>query len=116
MEYGTTVGVPTWQDALRPCFGCNVPPAGLYVLGGAGPLGFPFRENLDADYETACAACELWVQVTRDALPTIVGALAFDKRSGSNRGRCLARPIGRARALGRRPLGAVGVATRRGGA
>jgi hypothetical protein len=59
----STLGLPTWQDSLRPCPMCN---GDGDVLCGACDAelhldALPFRENDEADYYTACDVCEIQV-------------------------------------------------------
>ena len=63
-EYVTSFGLPSWQDARRPCFACNASGSGLKDFEGAGPLSAPHREHEEGDYEAACALCEQVVLMT----------------------------------------------------
>ena len=58
MDCVTSHGLPSWTDALRPCFKCNADVAGLYDIRNFGVASFPHRLNRDSDYEDSCTRCE----------------------------------------------------------
>ena len=60
-EYNTTMGFPSWQDALRPCFECNAFQQNMYQFSRVSSVDQPWRNNVDGDYEAACTRCEIRV-------------------------------------------------------
>ena len=93
-EYCSTLGFPTWQDGLRPCFCCPAFGADMYVVHGCSVLGLRWPENADDAYEAACARCEFAVLVADAATQTLIAErLRYDKRSHGSRGRCLTENI-----------------------
>ena len=82
MEFATTLGLPSWNDGLRPCFACNADRDSFHTSLGAGPLVFPFRENQEGDYELACQRCEFYVVIPDQGTHRqIRGLLVYDKRN-----------------------------------
>ena len=88
-EYATTFGLPTWHDGVRPCYMCNGSGPGLMRFDNASTTSFPFRENLEGEYATACERCEIWAVLSRDAHTRVLEDLHYDKRRQGNHGRCL---------------------------
>ena len=89
MEYVTTLGYPSWKSA-SPCPLCFCTPANMGDLAGISPVDVPWRTKTYEDYDAACRACEVWVEVTNaDLFMTLRGSLEYDKRRTGNRGRCL---------------------------
>jgi hypothetical protein len=91
-EYSSTVGMPSWQDGLRPCFVCNADRGNFYTTEGISAVTSPWRENGDDDYFQACARCERHVVIDARTHAVLCGLLHYDKRQHGNRGRCLVAP------------------------
>jgi hypothetical protein len=73
---------------------CNADQAGLLNCSGLSALSMPCPETTQADYEAACAACEIWVDVnTRLEHSTLLGALRYDKRRDGSWGRAVQRDL-----------------------
>ena len=93
-EYGSTLGLPTWQDGLRPCWDCSSCQELLYDVRGLSPVCSPWHLNGPDDYFAGCDACERRVVINSvNLLQYVVGNLEYDRRSGSNHGLCLTRGI-----------------------
>ena len=90
VEHCTTLGLPTWQDNNHPCPYCWVTKADMFDVSRASPVLPWFPPKTHADYEAACARCEINVRVASAvAHSQIKAALYFDRRPGGGRGRCL---------------------------
>ena len=61
----------------------------MYRIDGISPLGEPWRENEDDDYETACRRCETNITLDAALHARIVAALHDDLRSNGSHGRSL---------------------------
>ena len=81
MEFCDRLGLPTWASGLRPCF-LLYPFEIWYDVRGVGLNELLWHTNTDADYDGACAACEVHLQVTAGILQRIKPYLRFDKRKG----------------------------------
>jgi hypothetical protein len=88
-EYAKSLGLPTWQDLVRPCFGCNGWGEMLQRIGGASPMTLPARSIDDDDYFEACAMCEFSVELSQHQRDLIAERLLYDKRPDGSRGRAL---------------------------
>lgn len=88
-EYAQTLGLPNWQDSMRPCFGCNVSPSQMYSIRGLSPVTSPWRDNLEQDYFESCSRCERFVTITAANHKRLLEVLAYDRRRGGGHGRCL---------------------------
>ena len=88
-EYATTLGLPSWQDGLRPCFACNASSSRLYITEDISPVGLPWHENDDEEYYAACVRCEFHVVLDASNHKRVLEALEYDKRAHGSRGRCL---------------------------
>ena len=86
-EYASTLGLPAWNDGIRPCFECAGIGPGLYAIEGNGPLGLRWPTNGEDDYDRACARCEFWVTLHVHTKPLVL--LKYDKRSDGARGRAV---------------------------
>jgi hypothetical protein len=58
MELGVSIGLPTWADALRPCFCCNAFADNLFATPGMTINDFTWLINEDSDYFVAASNCE----------------------------------------------------------
>lgn len=91
-ELGSTVGLPIWNDSMRPCYSCNVSLAGLSTVAGVSLLEVPWRPNKEEDYFDACTRCEIRVVITAANHVEVSALLMFDKRDGGSKGLALTRP------------------------
>ena len=91
-EFCERFGYPTWASTMRPCLSCNGFGDSLYSVLGVGPLGLPWRENTDQDYEGACRRCEYHIDLTPESHSLLKGLLVYDKRKGGSHGRALLAP------------------------
>ena len=89
-EYATTMGFPSWNDSVRPCFLCNAPGANFYEFAGLSLDWAPWQDNGPGDYTAACARCEMTRTNTEASHSALIGVLAYDKRSSSGCSRGLA--------------------------
>lgn len=96
-EISTTMGFPSWNSSLRPCFYCNASGDSLYKTDGLSAIGLPWRSNLPGEYEEACARCEMHVVLSKPLHEAILNALVWDKRKDGSRGRALRHAIPQAR-------------------
>ena len=92
-ECATTLGFPSWNSAIRPCFGCNCTLDDMFNLLGVGPFNCPHRINDDDDYFAACSRCEIEINIPSAAVHgDICRLLYYDKRDTSRglsmRGEC----------------------------
>ena len=94
MELGTTIGLPTWQDALRPCFCCNAFFGNFFATSGMTMEALTWLVNADDDYFAAASRCELEVPI-RCMLDVqmLLASLRYDKRKTGARGRALVRDL-----------------------
>ena len=94
MELGVTIGLPTWKDALRPCWACNCFVDNMYKVQGLSFEDIVWAINEDQDYFEACTRCEhiVLLRNTEDKR-SIVRYLRYDKRKTGARGRALTRDV-----------------------
>ena len=96
-EYAQSLGFPTWQSNVRPCFLCNAVGDLMCLHSGAGLHNWPpeLRENEDDDYYESCDRCEIHIVLARCTLTLLlnVGKLWQDKRADGNKGRCLSADV-----------------------
>ena len=88
-EYASTWGLPTWGDALRPCFGCNASLWNLYSGRRLSLNSLPWRSNIEGEYDEACRRCELHVCISCAHHFDLSELLFYDKRKKGNHGLCL---------------------------
>ena len=89
-EYAHTMGLPTWHDHNRPCFGCNAHGTDMYVTTGNTPEQLRWVANDESHWDTACSLCEINVDIASDAVrDELAKALHYDKRQAGSRGRSL---------------------------
>ena len=91
-EYAASIGLPTWQDAARPCYCCNAPGGDeLHSHEGAGKHSFPHRENIEGDYFAACDRCEIVIWMSEEDRQLVLheGVLRYDRRPSGSHGRTL---------------------------
>ena len=92
-EFAHSMGVPSWQHSLRPCFGCNGFGADLMNSEDCTPSGLRWTSNTAVAHEEACSRCETHIVITDENRDVIAARLAYDKRERGGRGRCLTRSI-----------------------
>ena len=90
-EYCSSLGLPNWRDALRPCFSCNGFGPDLFDPAGCSHDELRWLRNQPGDYEVACRRCELTRVVTPATFRKFVDKLKYDKSDKGARGRALAR-------------------------
>ena len=90
-EFATTVGLPMWSDAMRPCFKCNTDVEGMHLTNDISPISCPWTLNAPGDYARECARCEVVVAIVNALVRDRISvALKYDARQHSpGRGRCL---------------------------
>ena len=89
-ELAGTVGLPSWQDSLRPCFCCCACGEDMHCPHGNSILNLRWACNGDGDYFRACERCEHQIVLTAAAkgLLTLAG-LRYEKKQSGGHGRCL---------------------------
>jgi len=90
-EFSSTVGLPSWQDSIRPCFQCNASGSDMYLCVGNTHDQLRWAENAAGDYSRACDRCSFDVFIeTAEQRDQVVDKLRYDKRaSGGARGRAM---------------------------
>ena len=89
-EFSTTLGLPMWQDSVRPCFVCNGTGYLLFVSSGNTMENLRWKEHEVGDYAAACARCLLDVHVADQAdIEAIAARLRYDKRQHGSHGRAM---------------------------
>ena len=89
-EFCERFGYPTCSHLYRPCFCCAGNRENMYNPVGLSLRSTPWHVNSDSDYDIACAACEIWIDLTAETHAMVKAALFYDKRGHGNKGRCLA--------------------------
>ena len=94
-EYAGTLGLPNWNDGLRPCFGCNCDLDDMYdLLVQLSGSHMPYTLNEAGDYDVACSRCERLVTLDDAAAHmAVLNVLQYDKRKQGSRGRALTKDI-----------------------
>ena len=89
-EFCGTLGLPTWQDGIRPCYLCAAHGEDQFVVAGNREEALRWPMNTEEDYRNCCQRCLRRVRVKsvadRDAISR---KLRYDKRQNGNRGRCM---------------------------
>ena len=90
-EYASTMGLPPWNDSLRPCFLCNaIGGKEMYIAPGNSMEKLRWRENQEDDYRASCERCLHKVVVeTNEDRDLLEKRLHYDKRQQGCRGRTL---------------------------
>ena len=89
-EFVHTVGMMSWQTILHPCYRCWASLDELAVYEGFSLVASAHELKTAADYDRACAACEVRVRVLDpEAKAILVGALFYDTRNNGAHGRAL---------------------------
>ena len=90
-EFVHSLGFPSWNDGLRPCWACAGCGEDLMATSGCSDAGLRWHCNTPTDYDAACLRCERRVHLYTDSQrDELVKCLAFDKRPTGARGRALA--------------------------
>ena len=90
-EYAGSLGLPAWNDALRPCYECPAFGAAQHIALGNTMASLRWGINDEGDYDRACRRCEIIVDITTDADKAMISErLRPDKRDGGARGLALA--------------------------
>lgn len=85
MEFWHTLGLPRWDSVLHPCFSCHCSKDRLQSLGDLSVTTSPFPRKTAAEYDAACSACEIWVEVSTIAALRGVAAGLFYGAAGKGR-------------------------------
>ena len=94
VEFSGSLGSPSHNDGLRPCFGCVAYGANMYLYEENTSDQLVWRENQEGDYERACQRCEFPVVVPDAATRDLLNArLKFDKRRDGSHGLSLTRDV-----------------------
>jgi hypothetical protein len=89
-EHAHTLGLPAWNDGLRPCFACVSYGPDLYVGAQNDGDSLRWHCNEPGDFEAACARCEIVVAIDTIAQRSrIADVLRYDKRPAYGLGRTL---------------------------
>ena len=88
-EYAATLGFPTWQDSLRPCFECAAFGPDMFECVGHSVASLHWTCNSDDDYERACVRCEIRLDLDAIAKATVLALLRPDKRKDGSHGLAL---------------------------
>ena len=89
-EYAHTVGLPGWNDSLRPCFACSAFGQDMYCTAGNSEEGLRWQTNSAQSYEEACQRCEIKVCIASTAQrDRLAACLRFDRRGVGPRGLAL---------------------------
>ena len=92
-EFNSTLGLPAWNDGLRPCFECAAYGGDMFNALGNSPLGLRGRASNDMDYENACRRCERQVGLDERTKQLVLDVLKYDKRGSGAHGRALTQAI-----------------------
>ena len=88
-ELGSSVGLPTWKDGLRPCFDCNCYIENMFA-SQVSMDALTWLVNEEGDYFDACSRCEKVVTIRNiQDVNTIVDVLRYDRRKQGVHGRAL---------------------------
>ena len=89
-EFSSTLGFPSWQDGLRPCFLCSASGADMFTAAGNSHDRLRWSDNAAGEYMRACQRCSFQVTLRTEAdRRKVVDKLRYDKRSGGARGRAM---------------------------
>jgi hypothetical protein len=92
-EFSTTLGFPSWNDGLRPCYECACCGPEMYCAYGHTIEALSWPLNGDQDYELACRRCEVTVTLNAADREFVCERLKYDKRQAGSRGRALTQSI-----------------------
>ena len=90
-EVASSIGFPTWSHNQFPCYRCWTDRADMCLVDPHWATeGLPWRPIDQSDYDVACAACEIQIEVpNRETLAAIRARLFFDRREKGSHGRAL---------------------------
>lgn len=89
-EFSSTLGLPTWQSGIRPCYCCNGQGTDCMVVAGNTSTALRWRPNTDDDYLEDCRRCSRRVNIATDELrDRIANRMRYDKRGAGVHGRAL---------------------------
>jgi hypothetical protein len=91
VELATSLGIPSHNDGLIPCFKCNASSISMCVCAGCTPAGLVWRLNQEGEYDDACARCDFVVTLDAVEHASVNGLLDDDKRPSGSLGRALLR-------------------------
>jgi hypothetical protein len=81
MEHVTSFGFPSWSTNQHPCPLCHCTTTDWGSTKDLSPVSLPWRPKDFAEYERACAACEIVVDINSAKLfRKVRGSLKYDKR------------------------------------
>ena len=90
-EFCHTIGFPSWAHHTHPCFACHCsggPEGDVRQYTGASALALPWAAKKQAEYEAACRAAEIRVEITsRRMLQRLLGSMEYMVRKGAGTGR-----------------------------
>ena len=93
-EFAGSLGLPPWNDSLRPCYLCNVSGPAMFTAAGNTEASLRWQANAEGDYDCACDRCSRVVRIpdgrTRDAIGQ---RLEYDKRQHGSHGRSLTQSL-----------------------
>ena len=92
-EYAHTLGLPAWNDGLRPCYECVGFGSDLYNGRDCSAHGLRWRCNDEDAYQDACRRCEIRLRLTARTRTDLVVRLQYDRRDTGPRGRALCREV-----------------------
>ena len=88
-EFSHTLGFADWSSALFCCLFCKATRENRFNVAGFGPVSSPWGDLSHADMERACAACEIWIDLTQEQHARVRASLVYDKKKDGGAGRCL---------------------------
>ena len=90
LEFGTTYGFPATGHKHHPCTLCHTGRDSKIILANWDSISSPHRPKTFEEYQNACAACEIWVVVTKRQHTELRAIAEYDKRKNrSSRGLAL---------------------------
>jgi len=93
-EFTGTLGLPSWQDGLRPCLLCSACGTDMFTAAGNTSSNLRWDENSEGDYCRACDSCSISVCLPTDVhRDELVQKLRYDKRQAGSHGRALVEGI-----------------------
>ena len=93
-EFSHTLGLPTWQSVLNPCFCCHGTRDDMREICNFSALSSPWPEKTTIEYERACLECEIWRTIPDVRTHQMIwGALMYDRSKDGYKGRRLDRDL-----------------------
>ena len=82
-EYVHTLSLQSWSHLFHPCFKCHASREDLAEIGDANLGSPPYAASSPADYDDACAICEIWVAIPDQRMHALfIGMLSKVGRRG----------------------------------